>query len=131
MSMCFRLFRACQLCLAFALCVAILPAQTGVGQIQGNVTDASGAIVPHASVTLENISTDSRFQTTTSDAGVYVFPSLVPGEYKINISVPGMQKWEGKTTLLAGQRAVINASLDIAKATEKPVWKAGSQYAPK
>jgi hypothetical protein len=75
--------------------------------------------VPGAVVALENKLTDNRFQTTTSQAGFFVFPSLVPGEYRLTVTMPGMQKWEGTGTLVAGQHAVINASLEIARATEQ------------
>src|SRR6266436_6570444 len=103
--------RICVFLLCLGLVAATLCAQTGVGQIQGTVTDASGAVVPNAAVTLENVLTDNRFQSVSSETGFYVFPSLVPGEYRLNVAAPGMQKWEGKATLVAGQRAVINAIL--------------------
>ena len=99
---------ACLGLLAAALC-----AQTGVGQIQGTISDTSGAVVPNAAVMLENIQTDNRFQTVTNEAGLYVFPSLTPGDYRLTVTVPGMQKWEGKATLVAGQRAVITVSLEV------------------
>ena len=103
--------------LLVALCLALvagsLCAQTGVGQIQGTTSDSSGAVVPNASVVLENIQTDNRFQTVTNEAGLYVFPSLTPGDYRLTVTVTGMQKWEGKATLVAGQRAVINVSLEV------------------
>jgi hypothetical protein len=112
-----KLIGRMSLCLtAFA---ALLSAQTGVGQIQGTVNDSSGAVVPSAVVALENTRTDNRFQTTTSSVGFFVFPSLVPGEYRLTITMPGMQKWEGTATLVAGQRAVINAALEIGRATEQ------------
>ena len=66
------------LCICPALHSRRLCAQTGVGQIQGTVTDSSGAVVPNAAVTLENIATDIKFQTTTNDAGFYVFPVVPP-----------------------------------------------------
>src|SRR3954454_21927920 len=109
--------------LLIALCLALvagsLCAQTGVGQIQGTTSDSSGAVVPNASVVLENTQTDNRFQTITNEAGLYVFPSLVPGDYRLSVTVPGMQKWEGTATLVAGQRAVINASLEVGRSTEQ------------
>lgn len=113
------LVRLCQFALALELCALTLPAQTGVGQIQGNVTDSSGAVVPHAVVVLHNLRADTRQQTTTTEAGMYVFPSLAPGEYGIAVSAPGMQKWEAKTQLAGGQRAVIDAALGVAQATEQ------------
>jgi hypothetical protein len=107
------------MCLCLSLAAALVRAQTGVGQIQGTVSDATGAVVPGATVALENVQTDNRFQTTTSEAGFFVFPSLVPGDYRLTVSHPGMQKWEGKATLVAGQHAVINATLSLAQATEQ------------
>jgi len=111
-----KLLRAAACLFLFA---AVLYAQTGVGQIQGVISDGSGAVVPNATVILENIQTDNRFQTITNEAGVYVFPSLTPGDYRLTVTVPGMQKWEGKATLVAGQRAVINATLEIGRSTEQ------------
>ncbi|MBI4909142.1 MAG: carboxypeptidase regulatory-like domain-containing protein [Acidobacteria bacterium] len=106
-----------------AICLTIsavpLSAQTGVGQIQGTVTDATGAVIPGAAVTLINIRTDTRFQTITTEAGSFVFPTLVPAEYRLTVAAPGMQRWEGTTKLVAGQRAVIDATLQVGLATEQ------------
>src|SRR5260370_25119710 len=101
------------------LLAALVSAKTGVGQIQGTVTDASRAVVPNATVVLENIRTDTRLQTISSDVGFYVFPSLAPGDYRITITITGMQKWEGTVTLVAGQRAGLDASLEVGRATEQ------------
>jgi hypothetical protein len=105
--------------LALPLFLSVSDAQTGVGQIQGNVTDPTGAVVPHASVSLRNVRTDSRQTTTTTDAGVYVFPSLAPGDYTLEVTAPGMQKWEAKATLIGGQRAEIDARLEVGRSTEQ------------
>jgi hypothetical protein len=101
------------------LLCAVMCAQTGVGQIQGTVSDSTGAVIPNASVSLEHAQTDIKFQTTTNAAGFYVFPSLQTGDYVISISVPGMQRWQGKAVLAAGQRGVIDAQLEIAKSTDQ------------
>ena len=94
-------------------------AQTGVGQIQGVVADASGAVIPGAIVALSNTQTGSKFETTTSAVGFYVLPSLKPGDYKLAVTSPGLQKWEGQVTLRAGQQAVVNASLQVAQSAEQ------------
>src|SRR4051812_42537340 len=85
------------------LFAALVCGQTGVGQIQGTVTDVSRAVVPRATVFLNNVHTETRLQTISSEVGFYVFPSLVPGDYRITIAMSGMQKWEGTVTLVAGQ----------------------------
>src|SRR5215470_20159437 len=99
--------------------LARLHAQTGVGQIQGTVTDLTGAVVPRASVILENVRTENRFDTVTNESGFYTFPSLSAGDYKLTISAPGMQKWEGTATLVAGQRGVIDVTLSVGRAAEQ------------
>ncbi len=58
------------------LATMVVYAQTGVGQIQGVVTDAAGALVPNAAVTLESVQTGNKFESTTSGNGSFVFPSL-------------------------------------------------------
>src|SRR4051794_32156204 len=107
--------RISRLGLCLGLFCALLCAQTRVGQIEGTVSDASGAVVARAAVALEKTQTDIRLQTTSSEVGFFAFPSLVPGDYRLTITLPGMQKWEGTATLVAGQRAVINVSLEIGK----------------
>ena len=106
-------------CLCLALLATALDAQTGVGQIQGRVADATGAVVPGATVVLENTRTVNRSQTTSTEAGFYVFPSLVPGDYRLTVTAAGMQKWEGTAKLAAGQRGVIDAVLEVGRSAEQ------------
>jgi len=101
------------------LFVAALSAQTGVGQIQGTVNDASGAVIPNASVSLQHVQTANKFDTKTSSVGFFVFPSLQSGDYKLTISAPGLQKWEGQVLLRVGQQSVVNASLEVSRAAEQ------------
>jgi hypothetical protein len=103
----------------FVLAAAAVYAQTGVGQIQGVVADSSGAVIPNALVALDSAGTGNKFETRTSGVGFYVFPSLQPGEYKMTVTVPGMQKWEGQTTLRTGQQAVIDAALQVAQSADQ------------
>src|SRR5580765_762762 len=106
------------ICVLSAFAVALC-AQTGVGQIQGTITDSSGAVIPNAAVVLEHFQTENKFQTTTNSAGFYVFPSLQTGEYRLEVTVPGMQRWQGNAVLAAGQRAVIDSTLTVAKSAEQ------------
>ena len=105
--------------LAVLLAATSLAAQTGVGQIQGTVRDATGAVVPNASITLVQTQTGRELHTTSSAAGFFVFPTLRPGDYLVTVSVPGMKKWEGKVSLEVGQEAAINPELSVATLTEQ------------
>jgi hypothetical protein len=94
-------------------------AQTGVGQIQGTVSDVSSAAVPNAAVALEHVQTANKFQTTTNDIGFFVFPSLQTGDYRLTVTSPGMQQWQGQVLLQVGQQAIVNPTLQIARAADQ------------
>src|SRR5215831_5770734 len=83
-------------CLAMLLTL-LLPAaypQSSTGSVRGTVRDQSQAVVPNASVTLTNIATNISSKTLTNETGFFVFPVLTPGSYRIEVAVPGMQKYE-------------------------------------
>ena len=67
-------------------------AQGGVGMINGTVTDASGAVLPGATVTLSSPGLIGAGQTTVSDGqGVYQFGRLVPGKYSVKAELSGFR----------------------------------------
>jgi hypothetical protein len=64
-------------------------AQNGYGTILGRVTDKSGAVVPEATVASRNEDTNVSNVTRTNDAGDYVLPNLVPGDYQLMVKQQG------------------------------------------
>src|SRR3954468_13580617 len=70
--------------LALGLGSAAAPAFAQTGQIKGKVTDAQGAPVDGATVSLENTNNGGKAITTKSDKkGEYIQVGLTPGHYKI------------------------------------------------
>lgn len=65
------------------------PAQTVTGSVTGEVTDPSGALVPHAQVTAENVATGVHTQGETNAAGVYSIRFLPIGQYRVTVNSPG------------------------------------------
>src|SRR5215475_11934502 len=61
------------------------------GEISGLVTDASGSIVVHATLTVTNPLTGYVRNTTSNAAGNYSFPSLPPGLYDVRAEMQGFQ----------------------------------------
>ncbi|MGH9449164.1 MAG: carboxypeptidase regulatory-like domain-containing protein [Terriglobia bacterium] len=59
------------------------------GGITGVVTDPSGAAIPSASVTATNVAQGVVWPTQTNSAGLYNFPRLPVGEYKVTVSAHG------------------------------------------
>src|SRR5215831_2400885 len=62
--------------------------------IRGIVTDASGAVVPRATVTIRNTATNENRGTNTNDSGYYAFPSVIPGTYDVTVTQSGFKKAE-------------------------------------
>jgi hypothetical protein len=57
--------------------------------IEGTITDPSGAVVPDAKVTLTNIDTGVSTIAQSNAEGLFRFPSLAPGRYKLTVSLQG------------------------------------------
>lgn len=79
---------------ALVLCIGLAsPAawsQTGgEGAISGSITDATGALVPNASVVAHNNATGIDTKRTATSDGLYNISPLIPGTYTITVSAPG------------------------------------------
>jgi len=96
--------------LLFILSISLCPAThaQSTAQLNGTVSDASGAAVPSAKVVLRNVATSEEWNAQTNSAGLYVFPSLPPGNYQITVTQTGFQ------TLVVGDLA-----LDVATSVTK------------
>ena len=68
-----------------------LDAQTLKGTILGSITDASGAVVPAAQVVITETGTNATRAAGSNDSGLYVFASLDPGVYRVDVE-PGFRK---------------------------------------
>lgn len=80
--------------------------------ITGTITDASGAIVPGANVTIVNIGTRQTFTTITSSAGQYSSTGLQPGRYKMTVVAPGFSKTiKDQVNVEVSSQATIDFSL--------------------
>jgi hypothetical protein len=96
-------------------------AQTaGSGTITGSVTDASGAVVPGANVTLRDIGTGIERKTQTTETGDYTATFLAPGRYELQTSKPGFTTVLRKDlTLQVGQTLAINVILSVQAAQQE------------
>ena len=108
---------------SFRLVITILFAAVSTwaqfsASIQGSVTDPSGAAVPQAKITLENVSTHIAATTTSDAEGGYRFVSVAPGSYKISVEASGFSKAESSLTLETNQNLSVPLSLKVGSATE-------------
>src|SRR5260221_6712223 len=68
--------------------------QTESATVSGLVTDRTAATVSGAEVRLQSMERGTVTATTTNDAGLYVFPSVHPGQYQISIQKQGLKQVE-------------------------------------
>src|SRR5271155_1744871 len=90
------------------LAAASLAAQTFRGTILGSVTDAQGAVVAGAKVTVKNVGTGLERTTETSADGSYALPELPIGTYTVTVMLTGFQTsvTTGVVVDVAGERRV-------------------------
>jgi hypothetical protein len=62
-----------------------------VGAISGTVQDPTGAVVPKAKVVLKDLKTAITRETTSGDAGNFLFPDLANGQYELTVTASGFQ----------------------------------------
>src|ERR1700688_45467 len=66
-------------------------AQTITGTISGDVTDASGAVVAGATVTVVSLGTNQERSATTNSSGNFDVPNLAIGKYKVTAAAAGFK----------------------------------------
>jgi hypothetical protein len=96
----------------------IVSAQT-FGEITGVITDAGGAAVSGAGVTVTNTATGAVRTVTTNSEGIYSFPALLPGQYSVKIEQSGFKTAvRDNIQLQVQQTARIDVQLEIGSVGE-------------
>src|SRR5882762_257986 len=123
-SICWRdRLTSCLLVVLIAALVLVVPipaaAQRITGTLRGQIFDPTGAAVPNAQVTATNQETGVSVKITTTSAGTYSFPSLIPGLYKVEVEAKGFKNFlKTGITVIANQDNVADTHLDLGVATE-------------
>ena len=90
-------------------------AQTLTSRVEGTVRDEAGGVIPGAAVTMTEVDTNVAREAFTNDRGLYLFPQVPAGIYRVAAAVPDFS-----ATVIEGVRVVLNAptSIDIVVAVE-------------
>ncbi len=96
----------------------LVMAQTETGRVGGTITDASGAVVPGATITLKSVATGTTRSTVSDEAGRYLIANLVPANYEMTIEMSGFKTTTAKILVTVGSSVAFNAKLEIAGAAE-------------
>ncbi len=103
----------------FLACSPLAYAQQTLGGITGTVTDASGAVIPLAKVTIVGDQTQLTRTQQTSETGRYGFVNLPIGNYTITVTRDGFQSWNiPSIQVQANRTATVDASLKVGNVGE-------------
>ena len=115
--------------LAVSFCgahLAIAQGGTANAQLNGTVTDPSGAAVPRAAISVRNTATNNTLGASSNDRGFYAVANLVPGSYELKVSAPGFANFTQTGIVLeVGQTATVNVGLSVAAQGETVVVTGG------
>lgn len=100
-------------------CFTAAPAYSQVtgATLAGTVTDASGAVIAGAAVSVKNTATGVSRDTTSDSAGLYTFPNLTAGDYEVRVAAKGFSTaQQSNVSLAVGQQQQLNFSLKVGEA---------------
>ncbi|MGA9981511.1 MAG: carboxypeptidase-like regulatory domain-containing protein, partial [Candidatus Sulfotelmatobacter sp.] len=88
-------------------------------QLRGVVSDAAGAVLPNATVTITDSGTNISTHTVTDGKGEYVFTGLRPSTYSVKAESPGFRTSEHTNVVFAvDQETTLNFTLVPARVNE-------------
>jgi len=113
-----KLLYLATLCVILLVC-GLVRAQGTNATLSGTVTDNTGAVIPGATISAQNVRTGVVINTTTNESGVYIFPSLQPGIYEVTAEKSGFRKLAyNEVTLEVSARVALNFQLEVGTVTE-------------
>ncbi len=104
------------------------------GAFHGTVTDASGAVIPGATLTIANLNSGLRRVAITDRRGFYTITQLPPGQYSVSVSKQGFSTVvQSPVQLLINQDLEANYTLKVGSVSQRvsvtaapPMLKTGS-----
>src|SRR5688572_10698847 len=101
------------------LCAATASAQFDSAQVSGVVQDSSGGVLPGVDVVLVSVGTGSERRAVTNEAGLYNFPGVPVGEYRITASLSGFKSiTKSEVRVNAGVNIRVDVALEVGALSE-------------
>jgi hypothetical protein len=101
------------------LCGAAFAQSTTQGSIAGTVEDATGAVVPGATISIRNDGTNAEQHLTADSSGFFKEPLLEPGSYTVTIKSPSFEEYRAaKVVVQVGQTTTLMPHLVVGAASQ-------------
>src|SRR5262245_24622885 len=96
----------------YLLAASSAAAQSDRGRLIGTITDSSGAVVPHAQVTVINQATRASREVASDASGNYRIENLLPAPYQVSATAAGFATSTAQDVILAaGQERTVHLQL--------------------
>src|SRR5579864_53100 len=103
-------------------------AQNTAAHLSGRITDSTGAVVPHARVTANDVGTNLSQSVTSDSAGVYTLVALPPGTYTLTAEAPGFStRVQTGIALTVSQSATLDIALKPGASAETVTVNGGAE----
>jgi hypothetical protein len=101
------------------LFAALAQAQLYTGSLAGVIQDATGAVIPGATVTLTDTEKGLKYDSPTDSSGRYVLRALPPSTYGIRVEAAGFRPTVQRgIVVLVNQNLTLNLSMEVGTTTE-------------
>jgi hypothetical protein len=91
MTVCCRLFRYALVAVLVVTAHSAAWAQTGTSSLIGEIVDAQKSVIPGATITATNTSTNVSQTTVSDERGAYRFANMPPGRYELKVELAGFK----------------------------------------
>lgn len=88
------------------------------GAIAGTVTDAAGAVIPGATISVTNTSTGETRKAVSSGKGTYFVPLLLPANYRVEITKEGFKKFSSAVAVHITETVSVPVQLEVGSQTQ-------------
>ncbi len=113
------IYKAGLLSLLLLLLAGTARAQVSTASVNGVVRDSAGAVVPGATIVLQNLDTQIEHPTVSNNTGGYVILNVTPGRYTLSANAKGFNPQKtGEFVLAVSQNATFDFALAVGSDTQ-------------
>ena len=113
-------FGVCFAVLLSLVFVAPAAAQQQLGAVQGTIVDATGGVLPGATITVTNLATGVSRSAISNDSGVYRVPGIEPGRYAVSVELQGFRTVaQNDVTVSVGATLGVNFTMQAGAVSER------------
>jgi hypothetical protein len=93
---------------------------SGTASLQGTITDATGAVIPNATIALTETSTQVKHAAVSDGSGLYSFPNVPIGTYGLEVQEPGFETYTRSNIVLeVGSSISVNVKMAVGNSDQK------------